>query len=95
MIYSGSFYIQDYFKEKHFKAKLLENCNNELVNVTDESKIPEDCYYRMKWRKYKNHTTLTQNRNSLQEKGEFCLANSSNKIYKYTIIFQVFSIIVF
>ena len=72
MIYSGGFYIQDYLKEKHFKTKLLENCNNnDLVNITDESKIPEDCYYRMKWKMYKNQTTLIQNRNTLQEKGEF------------------------
>ena len=67
--------------EKHFKAKLMKNCNNELVNVTDESKVPEDCYYKMKWKLYKNQTTLTQNRNSLQEIGEFGLANPSNNIY--------------
>ena len=73
----------------------MKNCNNELINIIDESKIPEDCYYKMKWKMYKNQTTLTQNRNSLQEKGEFCFANSSNKIYQYTFIFQVFSIIVY
>ena len=58
--------------EKHFKAKLLDNCNNNLVNITNESKIPEDCYYKMKWKMYKNQTTLIQNRNSLHEKGELC-----------------------
>ena len=70
VVYSGGSYIQDYITEKQFKMSLLENCNNTLANITDENKIPEDCYYKMKWKKYKNQTTLTQNRNSMQEKGK-------------------------
>ena len=62
--------MQNHFMETQFKLNLLENCNNNLANVTDESKIPKDCYYKMKWKMYKNQTTLTQNRNLLREKGK-------------------------
>ena len=51
--------------------RLIKSCNSSLSNIGDESLIPKDCYYQMKFKEVKNEETHKQNKIQMKSLGRY------------------------
>ena len=51
--------------------RLIKSCNSSLSNIDDESLIPKDCYFQMKFKEVKNEETLKQNKIQMKSLGRY------------------------
>ena len=51
--------------------RLIKSCNSSLSNIGDESLIPKDCYFQMKFKEVKNEETHKQNKIQMKSLGRY------------------------
>ena len=66
--FAGQFVFYGYLRhlDQKFEDQMIESylssCNETLKVEKRKDKVPQMCYYQMKWRKKKNFQTLAENK---------------------------------